>query len=71
MTLSEYLDQNKKNASDFAALLGCETSTITRILRGERTPSLGMALRIEEKTKGLVTPKDFEVKSSHPEAQAS
>lgn len=59
MTLAEYLQHTEQRASDLAASIGCEASTITRFLRGERTPSLDMALRIEQATGGKVTPHDL------------
>ena len=59
MTLADFLTEASLNASDFATQLGCETSTVTRILRGERKPSLELALRIERVSEGKVKPNDF------------
>lgn len=59
MKLTEYLSAAGHSATDFAAILGCETSTVTRILKGERSPSVHLAVKIEEATGGQVTPKDF------------
>lgn len=50
------------NAISFHDLLigrRCETSTITRIMRGERRPSINLAARIEAATGGQVSIKDF------------
>lgn len=59
MKLADYLQETDQRASDLAALVGCETSTITRFLRGERRPSLEIALRIEQATGGKVSPHDL------------
>ena len=59
MTLSEYLAAKDIKPSQFAESVPCEPSTITRILKGERGASLGLALRIEEITEGAVTPRDL------------
>lgn len=59
MKLSEYLTTSGQKATDFASKIECEPSTITRILRGERKPSVSLAVKIEEMTAGQVTPRDF------------
>ena len=59
MTLTDYLSKSALSATEFAGLIGCEPSTITRLCRGERGPSLELALKIEAATNGSVTPKDF------------
>lgn len=59
MNLTQYLAQAEKSASELAAAIGCETSTITRIMRGERRPSINLAARIEAATDGKVSIKDF------------
>lgn len=59
MNLTQYLAQAEKSASELAATIGCETSTITRIMRGERRPSINLAARIEAATGGQVSIKDF------------
>ncbi len=59
MDLAQYLNSSKQRASELAAAVGCETSTITRILRGERRPSINLAARIERATGGKVTIRDF------------
>lgn len=59
MKLSEYLSAAGQTATDFASKVGCEPSTITRVLKGERKPSVPLAVKIEEVTAGQVTPRDF------------
>lgn len=70
MKLSQYLETADKNATEFALLIGCDTSTITRILRGERGPSVHLAVKIEEATGGQVTPRDFVPSQAAPESAA-
>lgn len=57
MTLAEYLDQH--TATALAATVGCEVSTITRIAKGDRSPSIDLAVRIERATDGAVTVADL------------
>lgn len=59
MTLTDYLKQTGQTATALAAKVGCEVSTITRLARGERSPSLPLAFRIERATSGLVTIADL------------
>lgn len=59
MNLSQYLEQSTQSATELATAVGCETSTITRIIRGERRPSINLAARIERATGGKVSIKDF------------
>lgn len=54
MTLERYLKRHDLTASAFAKHAGVATSTITRILRGEMSPTLGLAKRIETATGGKV-----------------
>lgn len=54
MTLSDFLNLPDQSATALAAKIGCEVSTITRLAKGERRPSLDLALRIETETDGLV-----------------
>jgi plasmid maintenance system antidote protein VapI len=69
MTLVEFLAQTGQSATTFAAKVGCEVSTVTRLLRGERRPSIDLALRIEMATEGKVTPSNLiQSSSSTPEA---
>jgi len=59
MKLSTYLEQEGLSAAAFAARLGVPASTVTRIMRGERTPRLETARKIEAATGGAVTGSDF------------
>lgn len=59
MTLAQYLAAIDKKPSVFAAELGVPASTITRILKGERSPGLDLMRRIREHTEGSVSPNDF------------
>jgi DNA-binding transcriptional regulator YdaS (Cro superfamily) len=59
MKLTEYLATPDQNASILAALVGCETSTITRLAKGERRASADLAVRIEKATLGKVTVHDL------------
>jgi hypothetical protein len=64
--LHDWLKERDLRASNFAADLGVEPSTITRLLRGERGCSLDLALRIESATSGEVSPRDL-IQSPEPE----
>lgn len=59
MTLEQYLNLVQKKPTTFAIDLGVPPSTITRILKGERSPGIDLMRRIKEKTDGAVTPNDF------------
>lgn len=59
MKLAAYLAQEGKSASALAQTLGTEVSTVTRIARGERKPSMVLAARIARATDGQVQPNDF------------
>ena len=58
MTLAEYLT-TQNTATALAAKVGCEVSTITRIAKGDRSPSIDLAVRIERATDGVVTVADL------------
>ena len=59
MTLKQWLKVNGLKVVEFSDLLGLEHSTIYRILRGERMPSLEVATVIEYYTGGEVTADTF------------
>ena len=59
MKLSDYLERESLTASRFAAHLGVEPSTITRLINGERGCSLDLAIRIEHATDGEVAPREL------------
>jgi plasmid maintenance system antidote protein VapI len=71
MKLTEYLDQPNQTATALAAKVGCEVSTITRLAKGERSPSIDLALRIERATSGLVTISDLALVSASNPSEAA
>lgn len=70
MTLTDYLTQTKQTATALAGKVGCEVSTITRLAKGERSPSIDLAFRIERATSGIVTMADLALASSNPSEAA-
>lgn len=71
MKLTEYLDQPNQTATALAAKVGCEVSTITRLAKGERSPSIDLALRIERATNGDVTISDLALVSASDPSEAA
>lgn len=59
MKLETFLTERNKKPSVFAAELGVSPSTITRIIRGERSPGFDLVMRIQAATKGKVKPSDW------------
>jgi ribosome-binding protein aMBF1 (putative translation factor) len=59
MTLSDYLKQPGKSATDLANEVKVAVSTITRAARGEVVPSRKLMHDLFEATGGQVTPNDF------------
>lgn len=59
MTLDEYMGDRKISDTAMAALVGVSQPYIWRIRRGERRPSILVAFRIEEATKGAVKAASF------------
>lgn len=59
MKLETYLSENQIKPTAFAAEIGVAPSTITRLLKGERSPRLDLIMLIKEKTGGQVTADDF------------
>jgi plasmid maintenance system antidote protein VapI len=59
MKLATYLHENDIKPVAFAAMLDVAPSTITRILRGERTPRIDLILKIKSATDGKVTADDW------------
>lgn len=57
--LEVYFHETGQNASRLAVELECAVTSLTRPLRGERKPSVDLALKIETVTKGRVTASDF------------
>lgn len=63
MTLDQYLKDNHITQASFAASIGADQSTISRLLAGVYNPSLSLLNRIFKATGGNVTPNDFLVVS--------
>ena len=59
MKLERYLRENEIKPSTFAAEIGVAPSTITRLIKGERSPRIDLILLIRDKTAGQVTIDDF------------
>jgi transcriptional regulator with XRE-family HTH domain len=59
MRLSAFLALPGQQASDLARKCEVSVSTITRIAKGEKSPSMKMAERIRQHTNGAVTPDDY------------
>lgn len=59
MKLEQYLTEQGIKPSAFAAEIGVAPSTITRLVKGERSPRLDLIMLIREKTGGAVTADDF------------
>ena len=55
MDLDEYLFRKRISQTDFATDLGTSRTHLGEVLRGRRTPSVKLAKKIEELTKGEVT----------------
>ena len=59
MKLSEFLAQEAHSATELAAACGVSVSTITRISKGARRPSMELAGKIARHTAWKVQPNDF------------
>ncbi len=59
MKLATYLHENDIKPVAFAASLDVAPSTITRILRGERTPRIDLIAKIQNATGGKVAAEDW------------
>jgi len=59
MKLADYISETQTTASRFAGEIGVPVSTITRLLRGERSPGIALVARITAATGGAVTAEDF------------
>jgi transcriptional regulator with XRE-family HTH domain len=70
MTLSDWLELQRISDVAFARTLGVAQSTVLRLRRGHRRPSLALAEKIDAITKGAVTPNDWRVASSAGESAA-
>jgi len=68
MKLKNYLQENKIKPSIFAGQLGVSPSTITRLLRGERIPRIGLVAQIAKATNNAVSFYDFIDAIERPDA---
>lgn len=59
MKLSDYLSVNKISDADFAALIGVNRSTVSRLRRTGQCPSRQTVAAIARVTGGKVTADDF------------
>jgi len=59
MKLETYLTERNKKPTVFAAEIGVSPSTITRIIKGERSPGFDLVMKIQAATKGRVKPADW------------
>ena len=59
MTLKAYMVEKGLRDEDFAALAGCDRTTIYRIRTKGQRPSPSLMAKIAEVTGGLVQPNDF------------
>jgi predicted transcriptional regulator len=64
MKLEQYLKENDIKPVAFAASIDVAPSTITRILRRERTPQIDLIAKIKAATRGQVTMEDFLAESA-------
>lgn len=54
MTIAEWLERNRLTHEEFALICGCDRSTVTKWITGERAPSPKWAKILLRKTKGQV-----------------
>ena len=59
MTLSEYIKGSEGSQSDLARRIGVSRSYLSEIVSGAKTPSLAVAVKIEEETGGTVVATSF------------
>lgn len=59
MKLSAYIESQNMTAAAFAALIGRDKSTVTRLCNEDRKPDPDTMQRILDATAGAVTPNDF------------
>jgi transcriptional regulator with XRE-family HTH domain len=69
MKLADYLKRSDLDDAAFAALIGCDRTTVTRIRNGTHRPSDPLKERIAQETGGLVRPDDYF--DGLPEAEAA
>lgn len=66
MKLKAYLEEKKIAPSAFAQKIGTSKAYVSFLSRKERTPSLRLAVRIEDLTDGAVTVRDWLPETREP-----
>lgn len=59
MRLADFLKLPDQSATDLARSCGVAVSTITRVAKGEKKPSLALMEEIRLQTRGAVAPNDY------------
>lgn len=59
--LRKYIASRGLTQAQFAELVGCTPAMICRLLNGSKRPSLQLAIRIEEATRGRVPPRAWKI----------
>lgn len=70
-SLTRYLRDTGTNLSGLAAAMGTSPSTLTRPLKGERNPTVGLARKVERVTNGRVTAAEFIEACIQPQSRPS
>lgn len=71
MKLEQYLTDNQIKPVAFATSIGVSPSTITRIIRGERSPGIELIAKIMDETGGKVAFEDWLTSVAPDLAEAS
>lgn len=56
-SLSEYLNTENVTQKEFADMIGVKQSMVSKLASGKTKPGLALAVLIERKTGGVVSPK--------------
>lgn len=59
MDVERYFERTGDTKHKLSQRVGCSPTTITRSLKGQRSPSLGLARRIEAATDGKISAVEF------------
>ncbi len=59
MDLKEYLDVHRITYKEFSERLGINRQSLQNVVYGNKKPSLDLAIKIEELTKGQITPREL------------
>ncbi len=66
MKLHHYLESKNEPGAHFARRVGADQSVISRLVTGDRTPTLALAQRIDKATGGQVSLHDWEeIETNH------